>query len=134
MDADTFANAYMARVLHLSNRDPVLAEYYLAHFPPFLEMAHQVLVQVKRNTNRWLKTAAATGITQPMTAQTSVPWDRFADAVYALATIYTYGSNHFPRNANRANKFIRILKRMNDDRYNALQKENNQRKRKSLQQ
>lgn len=130
MDADIFKDAFLSVVLHNSIQDPVYAEFLLANFPRSLPMNPTIYRQVKNNTNKWMKTAIEGSPTQmPQT----IPLEDFANAVYFLATDSIQGSNHFPRNPKRANKFIMILKKLKDERYSVLQKENNQQKRKSLQ-
>ena len=131
MNSDEFTSSYMIVVLYLSERDPVLAEYLLARFPHFLEMDKKTFDRVKQNTNKWLKKSEVSYTKQKM-ASKILPYDIFADSVYNLARVYTYGSNSTPRNVYRANKFIRILKLLEDERFQTLQKENNQRKIKKM--
>ena len=132
MDSNQFASSYMNVVLYLSERDPVLAEYLLARFPHFLEMDQNTFDRVKRNTNKWLKKAELSSTKQQKMASKILPYGIFVDSVYNLAKVYTYGSESIPRNVYRANKFIRILKRLEDEWYQILQKENNQRKIKKM--
>ena len=132
MDSNQFASSYMSVVLYLSEKDPMLAEYLLARFPHFLEMDQNTFDRVKRNTNKWLKKAEISSTKQQKMASKILPYDTFVDSVYNLAKVYTYGSESIPRNVYRANKFIRILKRLKDERYQILQKENNQRKIKKM--
>lgn len=138
MDANQFTSSYMNVVLYLSERDPVLAEYWMARFPHFLQMDEKVFDKVKRNTSKWLKKVRFQDGKQGVSKV--VPYDVFVDSVYNLARVYTYGAGGIPNNVYRANKFIRIGKLMgkDDERFRVLQKENNQRKikkmKKSLQQ
>ena len=112
-------------VLYLSERDPVLAEYLLARFPHFLKVDQGAFYRVKRNTNKWLKNVRFQDGDQHAVSK-DLPYDVFVDAVCNLARVYTYGIGKIPRNVHRANKFIRILKLLQDPRYEILQKENNQ--------
>lgn len=134
MDSNQFASSYMSVVLYLSEKDPMLAEYLLARFPHFLEMDQNTFDRVKRNTNKWLKKTeiSYTKPKQQKMASKILPYGIFVDSVYNLAKVYTYGSESIPRNVYRANKFIRILKLLEDERYQTLQKENNQRKIKKM--
>jgi hypothetical protein len=131
MDPDQFTTSYMNVVLYLSERNPVLAEYLLARFPHFLQMDQDTFYKIKKNTNKWLKKVQFED-GQKTTVSKILPYDVFVDAVYNLARVYTYGTDNVPRNVYRANKFIRILKRLSDPRYEILQKENTQRKLKKM--
>ena len=132
MHPDQFTLSYMNVVLYLSERDPVLAEYLLARFPHFLQMDQKTFDKVKRNTNKWLKKVSFEDGKKKQAASKILPYDVFVDSVYNLARVYTYGSEGIPSNAYRANKFIRILKQLDDPRHPTLQKENNQRKIKKM--
>lgn len=131
MDSNQFTISYMNVVLYLSERDPMLAEYLLARFPHFLQMDQKISDKVKRNTGKWLKKVRFQDGKQTMVSKI-LPYDVFVDSVYNLARVYTYGSDGIPSNVYRANKFIRILKRLGDPRHDVLQKENNQRKIKKM--
>lgn len=129
MDSQKFTSSYMNMVLYLSQRDPVFAEYLLARFPPFLSVNPDVAFMMERNRKKWLNNVRF-NIGGFLKEKCSIPYDVFVDSVYHLAHIYTVGSQTIPRNVYRANKFIRILKILEDNRYRNLEKQNNQRKRK----
>jgi hypothetical protein len=132
MDPREFAGSYMNVVLYLSERDPVMAEYLLARFPPFLEIDPNIVIRVKRNTNNWMKKVRFMNEGGDKQKDAVLPYDVFSDSVYHLARIYTHGTDRIPRNDYRANKFIRILKLLGDERHRKLQEQVHERKIKKM--
>jgi len=132
MDSNEFTNSYMNVVLYLSETDPVMAEYLLARFPPFLEMDPNIVIRVKRNTNNWMKKVRSMNDGGDKQKNMVLLYDVFSDSVYHLARTYTHGTDRIPRNMYRANKFIRILKLLGDDRHRKLQEQITERKIKKI--
>lgn len=121
MDYKKFTNAYMNEVLYWSRNDPVYAEYLLARFPPFLQKDQRTYIAIKNNTGNWLNKKSKTQNNAVITPRV-IDRDLFTNSVYGLARVYTYGSKEIPANTYRANRFIRILKILGDDRHQELRK------------
>lgn len=112
----------MNEVLYWSKNDPVYAQYLLARFPPFLQKDQSTYIAIKQNTGKWLKKTATTPQNAVITPRV-IDRDLFTEAVYGLARVYTYGSKEIPANTYRANRFIRILKILGDERHQELRNE-----------
>lgn len=122
MDKDKFASSYIDFVLYMSDKDPVLAEYYLARMPSFLPKDPQKYLTIRKNIRDWLANTATTGVSR------AIPLNEFLDAVYHQAYIYTHGTDQVPANASKASRLVRILKLLKDTRYKKLQQEQQSRR------
>lgn len=105
MDLNKFINSYQNVLTYLSTRHPVMAEYLYDNLPLQLKKKGHVKEQGKH-------------VLQPLTQKTSTfPLNKFLDSVHQVAVIFSHGADNIPPNFYRANKFIRILKIMGDERY-----------------
>lgn len=121
MDPTNFTRSYIDVVDYISNKDPIFAEYLLAKFPSSLKMDPRTRDNVFNKKTQWL---SGRGNNSGQSSSVVIPYDTFNQSVYELAKVYTDGSDGVQRNYHRANKFIRILKLLGDERCGVLQTKN----------
>lgn len=125
MDPHDFIGSYQNVVSHLARTHPVMAQYLVGALPP----------QLKRKSNLDMIVRGHQRVLEKPTQQLPrISKAEFQDSTHQLASIFTYGSRGIAPNPYRANKFIRILRIMGDDRYIPLQEHWKEKKRRQVRQ
>lgn len=125
ISSEQFLISYQDVILYLSTKDYIFANYLVAKLPSSFTLEPQLLLFLKKQSK------AKKDVLSTDKQALSIPANQeFTDALYRLAQINIDGSENVSSNFYRANKYVRILKLMNDQRYKELKKKLNEEKKK----
>lgn len=120
MDLRGFINSYQNVVFHLREKHPAMAEHLYEILPQ----------QLKTGRVKWVVREPGQRAPRPLTQKIpNLPMDQFLNSLHQVALLFTYGMDKVPPNPYRANKFIRIMKIMGDERYIPLRNHWNEERR-----